>query len=178
MTSFPTVPAFVHSGDWNEASRAHPVAKSVEAIADEFDTTNRVNPKWYTADPYLQKTDGSECQSLQEVIAAVEQMYEPFTSHHHEPHLITIVEADHGYRFLGLVRFFGNLAGTPAAGESKVKDRSGKEWDIVVMGTYSALFVKDEKAENGLGVAIKKTEIMADGSMLAGIMLKRGLISA
>jgi hypothetical protein len=38
--------------------------------------------------------------------------------------------------------------------------------------------VNDEKAENGHGMAIKRTEIMSDGSAPMVVMLKRGLISA
>jgi hypothetical protein len=38
-------------------------------------------------------------------------------------------------------------------------------------------YVIDEKAENRLGLAIKRAKIMSDGSVPLGLMLKRELVS-
>ena len=110
-----------------------------------------------------------------EVAKAIEQGYAPFTSHHHQLISIICIETDDGYRVLSQTKLYGNLAGAPVAGESKVKDEAGKEWDVVIPGNYSLDCVK---AENGLGIAIKRLEITADGSIPMRLMLKRGLISA
>lgn len=67
--------------------------------------------------------------------------------------------------------------GAPAAAESKVKDKSGKEWDLSVPAAMHFRYVSDEKAENGLIMAIKRAEITSDGNVPMGLMLKRGLIS-
>jgi hypothetical protein len=178
MTSFQTVPAFVHYGGWDETTRKHPAMKMMETITNEFDNSNQLNRNWYAADTSFQKADGVEYHGVDEVIAAVEEGYAPFTSHYHEPQSMMCIETDDGYKMLGWAKLFGNLRGAPAAGENKVKDRLGREWDTVILGGYSHWYVKDEKAKNGLGMAIKSGEVRADGSTLMKVMLRRGLISA
>lgn len=60
---------------------------------------------------------------------------------------------------LGNAFLYGALPGSPAAGESKVKDSTGKEWDIQIPGGFHFQFVKDDKAKNGNGFALKRTEV-------------------
>jgi hypothetical protein len=175
MASFPTVPAFVQFGGWDATTRTHPVLKMLETIILKFDASNKLDPQWYTADATFQKADGSEYYGLDEVLKAVEQGYAPFTSHYHEPYSMMCIETDGGYKMSAQAKIYGNLAGAPVAGESRVKDKTGKEWDVVVPGGYLGYYVK---AENGLGIAIKRTEVTADGSVPMRLMLKRGLISA
>ena len=79
---------------------------------------------------------------------------------------------------LGQATLFANLPGAPAAGETKVKDASGKEWDMGVPSGFHFFYKKDDKADNGLGMFIKRTEVMSDSGVPMGIMLKRGLIKA
>jgi hypothetical protein len=177
MSSAPTKPAFVHSGYWDPTTRKHPAMKWMEAFNKDFDA-NGVNPKWYTADASIQKADGTEFYGREGVIAVARELYGPFTSYFHEPYFVMCSETDDGYEMLGQAKLFANLPGAPAAGECKVKDKSGKEWDLSVPAAMHFWYVNDEKAENGLGMAIKRTEIMSDGSVPMGIMLKRGLISS
>jgi hypothetical protein len=177
MTSFPTVPAFVHHGGWNDTTRKHPATKMMEIITEEFDRTNKLNPKWYAADTSYHKADGAEHFGLTEVMAATEQDYGLFTSHYHEPHSIMCIETDDGYKMLGQAKLFGNLPGDPAKGEKRVEDRLGREWDVCIQGGWFNYYVRDESADSQLGMVIKKSEAMADGSIPMKAMLKRGLIS-
>ena len=101
----------------------------------------------------------------------------PFISYFHEPYFLMGSETDDGYEMLGQATLFANLPGAPAPGESKVKDKSSKERDLSVPAVMHFWYVNDEKAENGLGMSIKRTEITSDSSVPMGVMLKRGLIS-
>jgi hypothetical protein len=177
MASFPTTPAFVYRGTWDDTTRKHPAMKWMETYTKEFDT-HGPSPKWYTADASLQKADGTEYHGREQSITAIKELYGPLTSHFHEPYFVMCSRTDDGYEMLGQAKLFANLPGQPAAGESKVKDKSGKEWDIGVPAAFHFWYVNDEKAENGHGMAIKRTEIMSDGSAPMVVMLKRGLISA
>ena len=151
--------------------------KWMESFTKDFDA-NGPSAKWYTANASLQKGDGSEYHGREETIAATKQLYGPLTSYFHEPYFVYCSETDDGYEMLGQAKLFANLPGAPAAGESKVKDQSGNEWDMALPAAFHFWYVNDEKAENGLGMAVKRTEIMSDGSVPMGVMLKRGLISA
>jgi hypothetical protein len=173
----PTTPAFVHRGTWDETTRKHPAMKWMEAFNKDFDT-HGPSPKWYTADASFQKADGTEFHGREQVMVANKELYGSLTSYFHEPYFVTCNETEDGYEMLGQAKLFANLPGKPSAGERKVKDKSGKEWDMSIPGAFHFWYVNDEKAENGLGIAIKRTEIMSDGSVPMGIMLKRGLISA
>ena len=176
MASAPSVPAFVYAGTWSETTRKHPAMKFMEAATHDFDA-NGPTAKWYTSDPSFQKADGSEYHGLEQTVSAFKELYGAFTSYHHEPYFLICSATDEGYEMLGQAKLFANLPGKAAAGESKVKDPSGKEWDMAVPGAFHFWYVPDEKAENGQGMGIKRTEVMCDGSVPMGIMLKRGLIS-
>ena len=173
MASVPTVPAFVYTGTWSETTRKHPAMKWMEKVTNDFDA-NGPSAKWYTSDASVQKGDGSEYHGQEQTVAAIKEVYGPFTAYHHEPYFVMCSATDDGYEMLGQAKLFANLPGAPGAGESKVKDKSGKEWDLAVPAAFHFWYVHDEKA----GMAIKRTEIMSDGSVPMVIMLKRGLISA
>ncbi|MCJ1319178.1 hypothetical protein MMC15_004511 [Xylographa vitiligo] len=178
MSSFPTVTAFVHNGSWDDTTREHPALKMMETITNEFDKTNVLNPAWYAADSSFQKTDGSQHHGLEAAMMTTRQNYEPLQTHYHEPHSIVCVETDDGYKMWGQATLFGNLAGVPAEGETKVTDRMGREWDVELPGGWFNYYVRDEHAKNGLGMVIKRSEVAADSAITMRAMLKRGLISA
>ena len=178
MSSLPTVTAFVHNGSWDDTTREHPALKMMETITNEFDKTNVLNPAWYAADSSFQKTDGSQHHGLDAAMMTTRQNYEPLQTHYHEPHSIVCVETDDGYKMWGQATLFGNLAGVPAEGETKVTDRMGREWDVELPGGWFNYYVRDEHAKNGLGMVIKRSEVAADSAITMRAMLKRGLISA
>jgi len=171
------VQAFVHYGDWNETTRNHPATKMMEIITNRFDEFNKINPQWFAEKASFQNADGSEHHGLEKVLTAVEKAYQPLTSHFHEPQSIMCIKTDDGYKMLGQAKLFGNLPGTPAPGESKVRDKQDREWDIVIPAAWFNWYVEDEKADKELGMVIKRSESTADGSIPLRVMLKRKLIS-
>jgi hypothetical protein len=177
MSSVATEPAFVHHGTWDDTTRKHPAMKWMEDYALDFDT-HSFSPKWYSKDWTLQKSDGSIVSGREEGIAALRELYGPLTSHLHEPYFLVCTEVAEGWDMIGLAKLFGNLSGSPAAGETKTKDLQGRKWDMGIPAAFHLHYVKDLGAENGGGILLKRTEIMSDSGVPLGIMLKRGLIKA
>jgi len=177
MSSAPTQPAFVHHGTWDNTTRKHPAMKWMEQYTLDFDT-NDFSPKWYSKDWSLHKADGVIISGRENGIAALRELYGPLTSHLHEPYYLVCTEVADGWDMIGFANVYGNLNGSPAPGEKKVKDLQGKEWDLRVPSGFHFHYIKDSKAENGGGIVLKKTEITSDSGVPMGIMLKRGLIQA
>lgn len=175
MADLPTVPAFNHNGSWNESTRKHPALNVMETITTEFERTNKLNPNWFTADVTFQNENGSEFHGVDNVLAAVRQYYSPFTSLYHEPQSFMCTDTDDGFKIKGQAKLFGNLPGPAADGEIRVKDKTGKEWDIAIPGGWINEYVK---YENELGWAIKRSEVPGDGGIVKDVLLKRGQISA
>ncbi len=107
----------------------------------------------------LIKGDGTEIKGRDNVVEALKQLYGPFTAQYHEPSFVMCSETDDGWEMLGQATLFVNLPGEPAAGEKKVKDASGKEWDTGVPSGFHFYYKKDDNADNGLGMYFKRTEI-------------------
>lgn len=177
MSSVPTKPAFVHHSTWDDTTRKHPAMKWMEDYALDFDT-HSFSPKWYSKDWTLHMADGRMVSGRDEAIAAIRELYGPLTSHFHEPYFLVCHDVADGWDMIGQAKLYGNLNGKPAAGEEKVKDRQGREWDMALPAAFHFHYVKDPGAENGGGISLKKTEIMSDSGVAMGIMLKRGLIKA
>ena len=81
------------------------------------------------------------------------------------------VETDDGYKIMGQAKLFGNLSGPAADGEIRVKDKTGKEWDVAIPGGWINEYVR---YGNELGLAIKRSEVAADGGIVMSVLLKRG----
>jgi len=136
MASVPTVPAFVHSGGWDETTRKHPATKAMELLTNEYDNSNVLNPAWYTSNASFQTPDGLEYDGLDAMMEATKQAYEPLTSHYHEPQSIICIEAGDGYKMYGQAKLFGNLPGTNTPylqyetkfRSSMICDRSGPDF--------------------------------------------------
>jgi hypothetical protein len=143
----------------------------------DFDTHN-FSPKWYSKNWTLYKADGGVIFGREVGMAVLKEIYNPLTAHFREPHLIVCIEVADGWDMIVQAKVFGNLKESPAAGETKVKDRQGREWDMCISGGFHFHYVKDPEAENGGGIAPKKTEIKSNSGVPMGIMLKRGLIKA
>ncbi|KAI9768514.1 MAG: hypothetical protein M1839_004036 [Geoglossum umbratile] len=156
MTS---VQAIVHRGAWNAKSRKHTVLKMIEGVMRGYET-DRLLAKWTAADASLQNSDGSEILGLESVSTAVNGIYERFASFYHEPQLTVCIKVDDGFNTLCQLKIYASLLSAPAAGASKVRDNSGKEWDVAIPGCYYNVITYDDKAANGLGMTFKRVEFM------------------
>ena len=72
---------------------------------------------------------------------------------------------------IGQAYMFANLR--VLGSEPKVKDASGKEWDICNPSVFHFEYVKDSKAKHD-GVLLKSTRIFADSGPALMLMMKRG----
>jgi len=61
--SVPTVPTFIHTGTWDDQTRAHPAMAWMESYTRSVDnrswTTGTPASEWHTAEFTLQKSDGT-----------------------------------------------------------------------------------------------------------------------
>jgi len=176
-----STPAFVSYGTWGPETRKNPAMKWMEDY-----TVNVIDKQqWslpyseYHADDFsVLKPDGNEVEGGEQAWAAIKELYSPFTEHLHEPFFLSCHETDYGWEMIGQAMVYANLQGKQAAGEQKVKDLTGKEWDIKVPGGFRFQYVKDAKAKNGGGIVLRMTQIMSDSGPAMMGMMKRGLIKA
>ncbi len=181
--SFPTVPAFIHTGDWDDTTRSHPAMKWMEPFtrwwdSREWTTDESSLSNWATSDFALYPADGSSAKGTKAAYAALKALYGPLAAHLHEPTYLVASETEDGWEMLGQASFYADLGGEPGEGEKKVKDGKGREWDMCVPSAFHIWYVKDEKAGNGGAMLIKKEEIMTDSGVGMRAALKRGLVSA
>ena len=79
------------------------------------------------------------------------------------------------FTVLGQANMYANLQ-VPGP-EPKVKDGTGKEWDMVTPSAFHFEYVKDSEAKHD-GVRLKSTRIFADSGPAMMMMLKRGQVKA
>jgi hypothetical protein len=174
--SYPTTPAFVHYGDWSDATRANPCLKWMEDYTTQmFDKRKFDTPynEWHSDDYVLVKPDGTEITSGgADAWKEVQAIFAPFTAHRHRPIFAVVVETDYGWLMIGQAYVCGNLVGPPASGEKKAKDPDGNEWDLVYPGAYRFEYVKDAQG----GIKMRRSEIMTDTWPVASLLLKRGVM--
>ena len=72
---------------------------------------------------------------------------------------------------LGQANMYANLHAP--GNEPKVKDGSGKQWDVVTPSAFHFAYVKDSRAKHD-GVRLQSTRIFADSGPALMMMLKRG----
>ena len=169
--AFQTEPAFVHHGEFDNASRKHPASKFLEEYRDDFDSRT-FDPKWYAPDYVYIAPDGQKHEGREKAIEALKALYGPLTAHCHEAFYMNATETDYGYEMVGLATLWANLPGNPAQGETKKQDKAGKSWDLAGPGAFHFKFEKD-----GAGLRLRSTGIMADSGPLVVGMLKRGVLS-
>jgi hypothetical protein len=169
--SFPTKPAFVYYGGWSEVTAKHPAVKWLEVHTREFDSRTW-ETKRYTSDFIYVAPDGQVHEGLEKAMEAIKATYGPLTAQYHQPYFMVCTETEDGYDMMGQATLYANLPGEPAAGQSKVKDKDGKEWDIGVPGAFHFWCVK-----NGDDFLLKRTEMHADTGPLVMGLLKRGVIT-
>jgi hypothetical protein len=183
MSSAANPNALIHYGDWDDHTRSHPALKFLEKFVYYWDgrewTDNpETSAQWLTSDFVLRQANGNVVIGVDAAIAAAHTNYRPLTAHLHEPTYIVIHDSTGGWEMIGQATLYANLMGEPVKGEVKVKDGKGKEWDMGVPSAFYVTFAKDDGAKNGMGVLIKKEELMSDSGVAMGILLKRGVVSA
>jgi hypothetical protein len=149
----------------------------MEEYTLNFDAGND-SPEWYHPDWTLHKADGTIIRGRDVALQALRELYKPLIAHLHEPFFAVCTETQDGWEMIGQARLYGKLGGQPAEGEEKFRDQQGNEWDICVPSAFVFQYVKDEKAENGMGILMKRSEIMTDSGVPMKVMLKRGLMKA
>lgn len=168
--SFPTKPAFVHHGSWDQTTAQHPAMKWMEEYNHDFDTQSW-DSKWYSEDWTYVASDGNIYQGKEKALEAVKSFYSPLTTYFHEPFLVMCSETPDGYEMIGQAKLYANLPGEPHVEEKKVKDGSGRDWDLAVPGAFYFQYAK-----HGGGFVLKKTEMMGDSGVIAIKLVKRGVI--
>ena len=177
--SFPTQPAFVHYGSWDDTTRKHPAMKFMEAYTNWFEENHFKEPAptaWLTKDTSMVLADGRAFNGADAVWAAQPLTYGPFVQYYHQPYFVICVEIDDGYEMIGQATVFANLPGEPTGDEQKAADDKGRKWDVGVPGAFRFIYKKEPGAKNGLGFLLHRTEIMADSGPVVVKMLKRGVM--
>jgi hypothetical protein len=131
----------------------------------------------YTDDCVFLKPDGSEIKGGEKTFATLAEMYGPLTAQYTEPFYQIVTETEDGWDMIGQAWIYGNLPGEPASGEEKVKDLSGRTWEIKMSGGFRFQYVKDTGAIHD-GIQMKTIQIMSDTAPVLKAMVGRGLVKA
>ena len=193
--SFPTQPAYVHYGTWDDRSRQHECMKWMYALlslpfpqfhlpnsSNREEYTNAVDCKVWDTEPSstyftpthtLHKSTGETVSGGDASWSSLRtQVYAPFSQHLHDPQFFVVWETEDGWEMLGVATLYWNLV-APGAG-AKVKGRDGKEWDGAGPAAFNFRYVK---LEDG-GIRLCRTAIYADPTVAVVGMLKRGMMKA
>lgn len=160
--SFPTQPAFVHYGDWDDNTRSHPAMKFMEAYTGAFEQRAWEKPHdiWITDDHVFVHSDGTVHKGAEATWALVKEVYGPFIAYHFQPYFLVCWEVDKDtYEMMGQATFFAHLPGDPVAGEQKVTDNKGRQWDIALPGGFKFQYKKADHAKNGHGYLLNGIEV-------------------
>lgn len=176
--SFPTQPAFVHTGTWDDETRKHPAMKWMEDYTLNFNKRGGWDQKrndWHSEDFTLVKPDGSVHTGHENAFEQSKSMYGLFTSEFHEPYFLVCWETGTGWEMLGQAYFYANCVGESAVGEKKVKDLQGREWDVKIPSAFLFKYLKKDGAAHG-GIELGRCEIMSDSLPAVQILMQRGVI--
>ncbi|KAJ9635993.1 hypothetical protein H2201_000006 [Coniosporium apollinis] len=174
--SFPTKPCYIKYLDngW-EKSREHPVMAWHEKYCNLVDSRAFDTPysDWHTDDFELHKADGTIVRGGKEAWEALGDIYRPFAANLHDPVFPICWETENGWEMMGWAYVCIDL---PVPGDQpKVKDRYGKEWDVIIPGAFKFEYVRDPSAKYD-GIKFKKMEIFYDTGPALKRMLQRGMI--
>ncbi|OAL54577.1 hypothetical protein IQ07DRAFT_676616 [Pyrenochaeta sp. DS3sAY3a] len=178
--SFSTQPAFIHTGTWDDTTRAHPCMKWMEHYTRAIDAKawdTQPSTPYLTASHTLHKSNGTTVSGGPASFASLStEIYAPFAAHLHDPELLLCWESGDGWEMLGVATLYWDLA-VPAGGEGKkekVRDREGREWD----GKGPAAFAFAYERQGDGGIRLSKTAIYADPTAAVVEMMKRGMMKA
>ncbi|KEF55978.1 uncharacterized protein A1O9_07558 [Exophiala aquamarina CBS 119918] len=82
--SFPTKPAFVIHGGFDETTANHPGMKFLEEVENDFDTRTW-DPEFYAPDFTWVAPTGQATEGRERALEAAKALYMPLTAHWHEP---------------------------------------------------------------------------------------------
>ena len=173
----PTNSALVHSGYWDDETRAHPAMKFMEEYTISFvDARNWDGSisEWYTKDYLVVHSNGQVVEG-QAGVDSVKEIYQRFAKNFHEPYFLICSETEYGWEMIGQAKLYVNHQGQPVQGESKVKDKQGREWDAAVPGAFRFEYTKESGAAHG-GVLLRRSELHVDSLPFFDTMVKRGLV--
>jgi hypothetical protein len=176
--SYATKPAFIVESceGWEPKLLEHPVFDWMQDYEEAFDfgdMKSGPHTPWHTDDFAYTKPNGETITGGAPAWAAGLEMYAPLAGHYHEPRWGVIWEMENGYVLTGGANFYGNL---PVPGDKKHKDLKGREWDVAGPGVFYFEYVKDPTGPKGL--KIKTEKIYANPLVMAGEMVKRGMLTA
>ncbi|EME83855.1 uncharacterized protein MYCFIDRAFT_84160 [Pseudocercospora fijiensis CIRAD86] len=174
--SYPTKPAFVHYGDWDDETRQHEAMKFMEDYTHAFDANSipsqslpKVRANNLEKDLLVRSTGQTDQGGEASLAALKNEIYAPFAAYHHEPSFIVAFETEQGWEMIGIATLWWNLA-VPGDGP-KQKDGKGKEWEGGVPAAFKFGYRK-----TGDGIKMSETRIMADPSGALVDMVKRGMV--
>ncbi|CAO2655021.1 Nn.00g117540.m01.CDS01 [Neocucurbitaria sp. VM-36] len=111
--SFPTQPAYVHYGTWDEKSRQHECMKWMEQYTNAVDRKawdTEPSSNWFTSSHTLHKTTGETVSGGDASWTALRtEVYAPFSQHLHDPQFFVTWETEDGWESLVLRRCTGIL---------------------------------------------------------------------
>jgi hypothetical protein len=174
--SFPTSPAFVHTGDWDAETRKHPALEFFERYTNTLDsglqTMGSQLDQWHTKDFTYVAANGTSTKGTQEAFNALSQNYGPLTKFHHEPFFLITTEAETkgDYEMIGCATVYMNLPGKEEA--KNVKDGKGESWELSLPGAFKFYYKKD-----GQSFKLHKTEIFSDSGPVVMGLLKKGAMT-
>ena len=169
--SYPTTPAFVVHGDFDETTAKHPGMKFLYGVKNDFDTRTW-DPKWYAPDFTYVAATGQATEGREKALEVIKAQYAPLTEFRHEPFYQNCTDTDYGYEMIGSATMWANLPGEPAAGETKKHDKNGKAWDVAGPGGFRFQIEK-----HGDGFLLKRMEVTADSGLIVTALLKRGVLT-
>ena len=123
----------------------------------------------------LVKPDGATYTGNATSFKESKAMSQFFTSEFHEPYFLVTWDTKDGWEMIGQAFLFANLPGQATAGEKKVKDLQGREWDVKIPGGFHFEYVRQHGAPHD-GITLKRTEIMSDSMPAVQILMARGVI--
>ncbi|KAH7392327.1 hypothetical protein DE146DRAFT_790847 [Phaeosphaeria sp. MPI-PUGE-AT-0046c] len=173
--SYPTKPAFIHVGTWDDRTRAHPVMKWMEnytvEIVDKKVWNDKPSDDYLTSDHKLNKSTGEVVSGGDASFSAMrDEIYAPLAQHFHDPQYLVAWDDGDEHEMIGVASLFYNLA-IPGDG-NKIKDRNGKSWDGVIPAAFHFRYVKDDEH----GYKLSRTAIYNDPTAAVVGMLKRGMM--
>ena len=175
--SFPTQPAHVHFGDWDEETRKHPAQKWMEHIVHTIFDAHKWSTPYsdiYADDFTLLKPDGSEVKGGKAGWEAVAELYGPFVSQRTEPFYLVTTQTNYGWEMIGMANIFAILPGQADAEEEKVKDQKGIEWDVKMSGGFRFQYKRHPSAKYD-GIVLQMVQITSDSGPVVKKMLVRGM---
>ena len=101
--SYPTQPAYIHTGDWDTETRSHPAMKFMENFTrNAFDkrswTTGTPATEWHVPDYTLYKANGEVFHGAEKAWnEGIPGIYAPFAAHLHEPEFCVCWETEEGW---------------------------------------------------------------------------------